>query len=98
MVLTESGKTIMAGLEDIQDRFPEVLSKARGRGTICAVDVKNVELRDKILTTLRQRGVHLGGCGESSIRISPCLTFSPRHANIMLDNLNDVLLDLTDKV
>merc|ERR1712055_962025 len=97
-LVTESGETIMAGLEDIQSRFPEILSRARGRGTICAVDVKNVELRDKILTTLRQRGVHLGGCGESAIRIRPCLTFPPRHANIMLDNINDVLLDLSIRV
>ena len=95
-LVTESGKTIMAGLEDIQGRYPEILSKARGRGTICAVDVKNVETRDKILTTLRQQGVHLGGCGESAIRIRPCLTFTPRHANIMLDNLNDVLLDMSN--
>ena len=96
-LVTESGKTIMEGLEDIQSRYPEILSKARGRGTICAVDVKNVELRDKILTTLRQRGVHLGGCGASAIRIRPCLTFTPRHANIMLDNINDVVMELSRK-
>merc|ERR1712002_1043860 len=95
-LVSESGKTIMEGLEDIQSRYPEILSKARGRGTICAVDVKNVELRDKILTTLRQRGVHLGGCGESAIRIRPCLTFTPRHANIMLDNLNDVIYEISN--
>merc|ERR1712212_1410235 len=95
-LVTESGETIMAGLEDIQSRYPEILTKARGRGTVCAVDVKNVELRDKILTTLRQRGVHLGGCGESAIRIRPCLTFTPRHANIMLDNINDVLYDISN--
>jgi len=95
-LVSESGKTIMEGLEDIQSRYPEILSKARGRGTICAVDVKNVDLRDKVLTTLRQRGVHLGGCGESSIRIRPCLTFTPRHANIMLDNLNDVIYEISN--
>merc|ERR1712186_25238 len=39
-LVTESGKTIIEGLEDIQSRYPEILSKARGRGTICAVDVK----------------------------------------------------------
>ena len=84
----------MEGLMDLEIRFPEVLSGSRGLGTLCAVDVKDVGTRDKILHGLRQRGINLGGCGESTIRIRPSLTFTPRHADIMLDHLNDVLIDM----
>jgi len=97
-LVTRSGETLLAGLEELQQRFPAVLSAARGRGTVCAIDVASAELRDRILTSLRQRGVNLGGCGTSTVRIRPSLTFTPRHVSIMLDMLNDVITDLTIRV
>ena len=90
----KSGQTIIDGLHELEKRFPDVLSSSRGLGSLCAVDVKNVNIRDKILNNLRQRGVNLGGCGDSTIRIRPSLTFTPHHANIMLDHLNYVLTDM----
>ena len=92
--VNETGSTIMRGLYDLETRFPEVLSRARGLGTLCAIDVKSLALRDKIIHNLRQQGINLGGCGEASIRIRPSLTFTPHHANIMLQHLNDVITDL----
>merc|ERR1712002_380446 len=89
-----AGTTIMSGLNQLQSQFPHLLSKCRGRGTFCAVDLPTVEARDTFLHKLRQRGVHLGGCGESSVRIRPSLTFTPQHANIMLDGFNDVLREM----
>jgi 4-aminobutyrate aminotransferase/(S)-3-amino-2-methylpropionate transaminase len=89
-----SGATIMSGLEELQQRYPALLSRARGRGTFCAVDLPDTGARDALLTRLRARGVHLGGCGDASVRIRPSLTFTPSHANIMLDGLNDVLGEL----
>merc|ERR1719173_11453 len=85
---------IRSGLTELQKKFPALLSRARGRGTFCAVDLPTVAARDTLLTKLRHRGVHLGGCGEASVRIRPSLTFTPAHANLMLDGLNDVLGDM----
>jgi len=92
----DSGKTIMDGLEELQSRFPAVLGAARGIGTFTAIDVlPGVGVRDSILNKLRQKGVNLGGCGESTIRIRPSLTFTPRHADIMLEKLNEVLIEMS---
>jgi len=93
-MVQRSGSTILNGLWDLEKRFPEILSGSRGLGSLCAVDVKSLAIRDKILHDLRQRGINLGGCGESTIRIRPSLTFTPQHANIMLENLNIVLSNL----
>jgi len=90
----DAGSTIMSGLMQLQNRFPHLLSNSRGRGTFCAVDLPTMESRDKLLHTLRSKGVHLGGCGESSIRIRPSLTFTPQHADIMLDGFNDSLTEM----
>ena len=89
-----SGDTIMSGLEELQQKFPHLLSRARGRGTFCAVDLPTMAARDSLLTSLRARGVHLGGCGEAAVRIRPSLTFTPQHASIMLDGLNDTLEEI----
>jgi len=92
--VSKTGSTILDGLAELETRFPEVLSSSRGLGTLCAVDAKNVETRDRILHGLRQRGINLGGCGDSTIRIRPSLTFTPHHANIMMDNFNVVLTEM----
>lgn len=91
-----AGETIMSGLTELQNKFPALLSKARGRGTFCAVDLPDVATRDTLIKKLQSRGVHLGGCGSSSVRIRPSLTFTPAHANIMLDGINDVLGDMSN--
>merc|ERR1711936_166238 len=91
-----AGETIMSGLTELQNKFPALLSKARGRGTFCAVDLPDVAARDTLIKKLKSRGVHLGGCGSSSVRIRPSLTFTPAHANIMLDGINDVLGDMSN--
>jgi len=95
--VNKTGSTILSGLADLESRFSEVLSSSRGLGTLCAVDVKNVETRDKILHGLRQRGINLGGCGDSTIRIRPSLTFTPHHASIMLDNIDAVMAEMYNR-
>ena len=93
-LVNRTGSVMISGLQELETLFPELLSGSRGMGTLCAVDVKSQEVRDKILAALRQRGVNLGGCGDSTIRIRPSLTFTPHHAHILLDNLEHVLSDI----
>jgi len=87
----QSGEVLMSGLKDLQTRFPQYLRNARGRGTFCAIDCDSGARRDQILSQLRSRGVHCGGCGEAAIRLRPALVFQPHHANILLEALEDVL-------
>lgn len=86
-----SGEVMMDGLKGLEKQFPGLLTKVRGRGTFCAVDLPNVQIRDKFLVDCRSNGVHLGGCGESSIRFRPSLTFTPEEANMMLEVMQSVL-------
>merc|ERR1711970_13694 len=86
-----SGEVMMDGLKGFEKEFPGLVSKVRGRGTFCAVDLPNVQIRDKFLIDCRSNGVHLGGCGESSIRFRPSLIFTPEEANMMLQVMQSVL-------
>jgi len=89
-----AGDVLLAGLRDLESRFPAHLSNTRGKGTFCAVDCSSSALRDKVLGKLREQGVHAGGCGEAAIRLRPALVFQVGHANIFLGSLEDVLKSL----
>ncbi|KAK3768506.1 hypothetical protein RRG08_060868 [Elysia crispata] len=88
------GQQLQDGLKALQIEFPGLLQKARGLGALCAVDVPTVELRDSILQRMRNKGVHLGGCGTSTIRLRPSLMFRSHHADIFLDTLWTTLKEM----
>jgi len=89
--VTSTGEVMLTGLLDLQNRMPGLISAVRGLGTFCAMDLPSLQMRDRFLTDLRQSGVHLGGCGERTVRFRPSLTFSAKEANIMLEHIEAVL-------
>ncbi|KAM8825228.1 4-aminobutyrate aminotransferase, mitochondrial isoform 1-T2 [Synchiropus picturatus] len=89
--VTRSGKTLLNGLCELQTQFPGVLSRARGQGTFCAIDVCDEATRNKILIAARNKGVLLGGCGDRSIRFRPSLVFKEYHVHLFLNIFNDVM-------
>ncbi|KAK7879892.1 hypothetical protein WMY93_033441 [Mugilogobius chulae] len=77
-----------------REQYPGLLSRARGQGTFCAVDICDDPTRSKILLMARDKGVLLGGCGERSIRFRPALIFKEYHVALFLNIFNDVLAQL----
>lgn len=86
-----TGAFLVAGLEDLCQRYPGLLSQARGQGTFAAVDVVDAPSRDRLLAAWRQRGLEMGGSGDRSVRFRPALVFAPRHAAEALDRIEDAL-------
>jgi 4-aminobutyrate aminotransferase/(S)-3-amino-2-methylpropionate transaminase len=41
----ESGKVLLSGLKDLDNRFPGLTTSSRGIGTFCAVDCPSVQTR-----------------------------------------------------
>ncbi|XP_060063396.1 4-aminobutyrate aminotransferase, mitochondrial-like [Ylistrum balloti] len=87
----DTGSYLLSGLYDMQTKYPGILSKARGLGTYCAIDFKDADTRDKVLNELRQKGVHLGSCGNCTIRFRPTLALFRDHVDIFLDAFNSVI-------
>ena len=52
----EVGDVLMRGLRELEARYPQYLSAARGRGTFCAIDCDTGARRDQVLAGLRSRG------------------------------------------
>lgn len=84
------GSYLHQQLSELAIKYPTLISNVRGQGTYMAFDCVDVATRDKMLVDLRNRGVHMGGCGVKSIRLRPMLIFGGKHADIFLDNLEIV--------
>jgi 4-aminobutyrate aminotransferase/(S)-3-amino-2-methylpropionate transaminase len=89
-----TGELLLSGLRELETRLPHVLSQARGQGTYAAIDARDPETQAKLLHTLRQRGVEVGGSGTQSIRFRPALTFAPRHVAEALGHLDAAAREL----
>ncbi|XP_067672599.1 4-aminobutyrate aminotransferase, mitochondrial-like isoform X2 [Haliotis asinina] len=85
------GAYLQQGLKDAQTKFPGVVKNARGLGTLCSIDFNNSATRDKALLALRGKGIHVGSCGDVSIRLRPTLIFQKKHADLFFDCFDSVL-------
>lgn len=86
-----TGQRLQKGLAELQNKYQQVVSNVRGKGTFCAFDFKDSATRDKALERLALNGVYAGGCGEKSIRVRTALVFTDKHTEILLERLEGVL-------
>ncbi|HEY6572077.1 MAG TPA: L-lysine 6-transaminase [Candidatus Eisenbacteria bacterium] len=70
------GAELLAGLESLVKEFPEHVMNARGKGLMCAFDLRDGALRDKVTAKAYEEGVVVLGCGPQSIRFRPSLIIS----------------------
>lgn len=85
------GEYMLNVLKAYCSEYPDLINSARGLGTFQAFNGVTPEVRDKIISKLKNQGVLIGASGNSSIRLRPALTFTKKHADIFLDKLNSVL-------
>ncbi len=71
------GRVFLAGLEALAAQHPEFLGNARGRGLFLAIDLRDPELRDAVVTDLHDvEHVIVLPCGQRSLRFRPALSVS----------------------
>jgi 4-aminobutyrate aminotransferase/(S)-3-amino-2-methylpropionate transaminase len=88
-LVRETGELLVRELGLLGERYPGLVSGARGAGTFAAIDVRDSETQLLLLDALRQRGLEVGGSGTRSIRFRPALVFGPRHAAEAIGILDD---------
>ncbi|MDR3354781.1 MAG: L-lysine 6-transaminase, partial [Synergistaceae bacterium] len=79
-VTNTAGPALIKGLNELQNEFGKFVSNVRGRGLMCAFDVKTPELRSKFINECFKRHMLILTCGTNSVRYRPAL-------NIPLDDL-----------
>ncbi len=81
------GEKLRTGLETLQGEFPELLSNARGRGLMCAVDFPEPEIRNAVLGKIFDNGVLIPACGRATMRFRPPLNVSENEIHQGIDIL-----------
>ncbi|KAF6015888.1 hypothetical protein HII12_000451 [Brettanomyces bruxellensis] len=94
--LRETGLYFYSKLEELQNKYPQILSNLRGKGKGCflAFDMPTPEKRAKFLSDMRLNGVNMGDCGQLGVRLRPGLTFNKKHVDIFIPIMDRVLSNL----
>nr|CAB3219606.1 4-aminobutyrate aminotransferase, mitochondrial-like [Phallusia mammillata] len=90
----KTGKHLIGGLKQLEKLHPGVANGSRGLGTFSAIDILGEGIRDKVHKQLLQKGVLAGVCGAATMRFRPCLLFTPTHADMLVDNLDQAIRDV----
>ena len=80
------GEYLLNSLQNLQNEFPDLISNARGRGLMCAIDLKDKTFRDELRKKLFENGMIILGCGEKSIRFRPRLSVTQEN----IDNAMEI--------
>ncbi|MCD4849105.1 MAG: L-lysine 6-transaminase [Candidatus Aegiribacteria sp.] len=69
-------KTLLDGLHNLEKMYPGKISNVRGRGLMCAFDLEDEEIRNRMIKEIMKNGAIILPCGHTSIRFRPPLNIS----------------------
>lgn len=88
------GEFLLEGLLKLEQKFPEQIFASRGKGLMCAFDLKDHDTRNWLREKLYDEGVIVLTCGDQSIRFRPHLNVTKEEIQIVLDKINSIFENL----
>ena len=76
----KTGAYLVKRLQELETKYPAI-SNSRGLGLLCAFDVANAELRNKLVDLNFAKGLITLGCGTHSMRIIPPFIITPKEVD-----------------
>ena len=70
------GKYLISRLEEIQQKFTNLVSNVRGLGLLCSFDMPDKEARNEFRKIAEKEKLLILGCGNKSIRFRPMLNIT----------------------
>ncbi|KAI0461010.1 hypothetical protein LJB42_001340 [Komagataella kurtzmanii] len=89
--IKEVGDYLYEKLETVFKNTPVTNLRGKGKGTFIAWNFDSAQKRNEFLLKMKQHGVNIGGCGDSSVRLRTTLIFEKKHADILCDAILKVL-------
>jgi L-lysine 6-transaminase len=83
------GDYLLEGLKTLEQKHPEKLSNARGRGLMCAIDLPTNEERNHLRDELFNDGLFILSCGDQSLRFRPHLNVTKEEIQLALDKIEN---------
>ncbi len=93
----ETGEYLIAGLKEIQSRFPDQMVDVRGRGLLIGVEFVSTDFGYSVASGLFRRGVLVAGTllNAKTIRFEPALSIPKSTVDEVLSHLDDTMRSLT---
>ncbi len=88
------GEFLLDGLKQLEQKYPDHISSARGKGLMCAFDLKDGESREWLRSKLYDEGIIILTCGDQSLRFRPHLNVTKEEIQIILDKINSIFENL----
>lgn len=88
---TTQGELLLAGLRELQQRYPKQLVDVRGLGLMIGTEWATPEVAAAVQREAFGRGLLMLDCGEKSIRLSPPLVITAEQARTGLAILGEAL-------
>lgn len=88
------GEVLQKGLIRMQEKYPSIVSNARGLGLFCAFDLEDSKTRDKFLNKLFDKGLFVLKCGCLTIRFRPPLTVSEEEIEKAIAIIDEALSEM----
>ena len=80
-----TGEYLLGRLDEMRDRYPDVVSNTRGSGLMCAFDLPSGEMRDNLSGKCKDNGMLVVGCGPNSLRFRPALIITKDEVDEAMD-------------
>ena len=87
----KQGAFLLKGLQNLQEKYPQLISNARGKGLMCAFDLPTGEVRKDFQEKLYEENVIILICGDCSLRFRPHLNVSQEDLQFALDKIEKIV-------
>lgn len=88
------GDFLLNALKQLAERHPNLISNARGRGLMCAIDLPTQEQRNQLVNKLFEDKMVILGCGDQSLRFRPHLNVTEEELQIAIDKIENNLMNI----
>lgn len=85
------GEFLLEKLQELQQKYPDKVSNARGRGLMCAIDLPSGTARDQLREELYNDGLIILACGMRSIRFRPHLNVTKEEIQLAINKIAENL-------
>lgn len=88
------GQFLLDGLLKLEQKYPEQIFASRGKGLMCAFDLKDGDSREWLRSKLYDEGIIVLTCGDQSLRFRPHLNVTKEEIQTILDKINSIFENL----
>jgi L-lysine 6-transaminase len=91
------GAHLLTRLQALSKEFPRLITNARGRGLMCAIDFPDGKVRDEVADKSYELGMVILPCGHRSLRFRPPLDITSAEVDEAVDIIGQIARSLGTK-